>query len=663
MSSLSIPSEHPGATRIGTRTRSGPAVAHHRGFQARPPRHPDSPDPSDLGAVRRWLSSRSRPTAIDLFCGAGGLSLGLEQAGFDVIVGAESDAWAIETHAANLPGLSWHGDLSDPTEFLETLDVWRIDSVDLVAAGVPCQPFSRAGRSKIEHMVATGRRSEHDERADLWQSFIAVVDRLQPRAVLVENVPDLPRWDDGAVLVGFYESLIELGYDVEARVLDGFRHGVPQHRQRLILIGLKDSTPRWPEPSDQVVDLRAAIGDLPIIPRAQRAEVLRYDRRRIASDFQREMRQDMDAIDAGDLVWEHVSRDVRPDDLQAFDLMSEGQTYADLPGHLQRYRADVFTDKYKRLAWNQLSRSITAHIAKDGYWYIHPDQHRTLTIREAARVQTFPDHFRFAGTPSYRYRQIGNAVPVRLGRAVGEAVLRALEDPLPPTVRQDRIRGDLISWANDQPSHHPWRDGDDAWSVLIGELCLRRGRPAEIPALHRSVLRAVKSPDAIVQDIQGARVRLAALGLKAATESLIQAAIAIKEDHDGVLPSDELALRSLPGVGDYVAQAVRCFAFERRAVLVDRTTTRVAGRLAARDRERRFQTRLDLFRFAGASGPDAAFNRALIALGETICRPTDPRCGECPLAFACASAPSRAATPQGSLLDDGIEPAPVTTKT
>ena len=92
----------------------------------------------------------------------------------------------------------------------------------------------------------------------------------------------------------------------------------------------------------------------------------------------------------------------------------------------QRYRTDIFTDKYKRLAWEELSRTITAHIAKDGYWYIHPEQHRTLSIREAARLQTFPDWFRFAGQPSHRYSQIGNAVPPLLAEAVGRALVRSL---------------------------------------------------------------------------------------------------------------------------------------------------------------------------------------------------------------------------------------------
>src|SRR5205085_7290206 len=117
------------------------------------------------------------------------------------------------------------------------------------------------------------------------------------------------------------------------------------------------------------------------------------------------------------------------DDAEAFRLLKEGQTYRDLPTKLQRYRTDIFDDKYKRLAWDEVSRSITAHIAKDGYWYIHPEQHRTLSIREAARIQTFPDRFRFAGEPTHRYRQIGNAVPPLLAEHLGRSIHGALARP------------------------------------------------------------------------------------------------------------------------------------------------------------------------------------------------------------------------------------------
>lgn len=617
-----------------------PAVPHHRGAPARPARHPASPDPSDLAAVREWVRSRSRPTAVDLFCGAGGLSLGLDQAGFDVIAGADSDTWAIETHAANLPGLSWAGDLSDPGEFLQMLQVCGVTSVDLVAGGVPCQPFSRAGRSRIDRLVQDGRRTGDDPRAHLWESYVTVVERLRPRAVLVENVPDLPRWDDGAVLLGFYETLGALGYHVEARILDGFRYGVPQHRQRLILIGTLDGQKiDWPVQTSEFNTLRDAIGDLPIIPRAQRAEVLPYDPSRISSDFQREMRASL-TNDEASRIRDHITRDVRPDDLEAFSLLIEGQTYIDLPERLRRYRSDVFTDKYKRLTWDELCRSITAHIAKDGYWYIHPDQHRTLSVREAARVQTFPDRFRFAGTQTHRYRQIGNAVPVRLGRVVGETVLRSLQSPPGARTGREDIREALQAWAADRPVSHPWREGDQPWAVVLGEVCLARARTADIPALYRQLLRVAPTAKVLAEDREASENRLRELGLKARARVAVDIACAVVDRFGGAVPDSEAGLRSLPHVGDFLAQAIRSFGFGQRTVLLDQNTARVAARVNGHDEQTRFQLRLDLHRMAGTAGADAVFNRVVSDLGLSLCRPVNPRCELCPLASACASARS-----------------------
>jgi DNA (cytosine-5)-methyltransferase 1 len=588
--------------------------------------------------VREWVASCARPTAIDLFAGAGGLSLGLHQAGFDVLVGVDSDDWAMETHAANLPGLTWTGDLTDPTHFLQSLEVWGIESVDLVAGGVPCQPFSRAGRSKIASLVERGERVAHDARAELWESFVAVVRRLRPRAVLVENVPDLPRWNDGAVLIGFYESLRELGYTVEARILDGFRYGVPQHRQRLILLGFAEGRrPLWPEPTGEQITLGDAIDDLPIIPRAQRAEELPYDPARIENGFQREMRAAMRGGRAK-VVWDHISRDVRRDDLEAFSHLDQGQTYLDVPENLRRYRSDVFTDKYKRLHRGEFCRSITAHIAKDGYWYIHPTQHRTLSIREAARVQTFPDDFRFAGTQTHRYRQIGNAVPVRLGRAVGEAILLALGREAEEEDRADEFRSLLLAWHGERPAGRPWRSAADPWHVLLGELALRRAPGDVVAAMYRRLVAAARSPRMLAKDPEASVETLRSIGLRTAAEAVVAIAVDVSERFDGRLPEDSLELRSLPGVGDSLAEAVRCFGFGKTAVLVDASTSRICTRVRDRDVAKRFQLRLDLYDLAGPSGPDAPFNRALMELGETLCRPSLPRCHKCPVADLCASA-------------------------
>ena len=149
------------------RRASRTAVPHHRGINLRLAPHPDAPDYGDLRSVRDWVATAPRPTAIDLFAGAGGLSLGLQEAGFSVLLGADSDRAAAQTHLHNIGGLSYDEDLSDPTDLLDRLSGWGIDEVDLVAGGVPCQPFSRAGRSMIRHLVASGARSKLDARAEL----------------------------------------------------------------------------------------------------------------------------------------------------------------------------------------------------------------------------------------------------------------------------------------------------------------------------------------------------------------------------------------------------------------------------------------------------------------------------------------------------------------
>ena len=612
------------------------AVPHYRGEDLRLSRSGDAPDPSNLNQVRRYVRDARRPTAVDLFSGAGGLSLGLRNAGFTVLLGADWDARAVETHEANLGGLGYVGDLSDPDELLHRLEGWGIRSVDLVAGGPPCQPFSRAGRSMIRNLVSTGVRSADDPRADLWKGFMAVVAYLQPKAVLVENVPDLPSWEDGSVLMGFYESLNDMGYDVDARVLDAFLYGVPQHRARLFLVGLRDAARFvWPEPHHAVTTLRDAIGDLPPVPPAQRSERIPYYASP-QSPFQESMRFDVPDEDARS-VYDHITRDVRRDDAEAFALLGEGQTYMDLPMHLRRYRSDIFTDKYKRLTWSEVSRSITAHIAKDGYWYIHPQQHRTLSVREAARIQTFPDWFRFAGQPTLRLKQIGNAVPPLLAEALGAQLRSAMDAPAPPQRGRLDFRGLLTRWHASNHRDYPWRAGGGVtpWHVLAAELCLSRTRADHVRSIYERLCAIAPTPKRLLEQ-KDAVAELKSLGLGARAEMLVRVAEALDQHFDGEVPESEAELRLLPAVGDTLAQAVRCFAFGRRAVLLDVTTRRLVERYLGRSDVRRWQIRLDLYRLAGTPGPDAAFNHALLDHGALICRADTPRCEECPLADRCA---------------------------
>jgi DNA (cytosine-5)-methyltransferase 1 len=475
---------------------------------------------------------------------------------------------------------------------------------------------------------------------------MAVVKQLRPEAVLVENVPDLPSWDDGAVLSGFLESLGDLGYTVDARILDCYCYGVPQHRSRLLLTGLSHGrVMHWPTPTNEFVTLRDAIGDLPPVPGGQREERLPYrPRPGEPSAFQRRMRRD---VPAQALPWidDHITRAVRVDDWEAYTGLRAGQTYADIPSHLQRYRTDIFTDKYKRLAWEELSRTITAHIAKDGYWYIHPEQHRTLSIREAARLQTFPDWFRFAGQPSHRYSQIGNAVPPLAGEAVGRALMKSLRSQKKRTISAEEARDHLLRWHADEHVH-PWRrPGSDPWLVLAAELCLERGPARELSDRFTALSSIAPSPHRLLDepDPEG---RLTDIGLSSyGARALLTAARAVVELFEGEVPDDDLELRAIPGVGDSLAKSVLCFGHGKPAVLLHSAAARVADRVSGRENRRRWQLRLDLHRLAGAAGPDARFNAAVLHLGGRLCRPTDPLCTRCPLSTHCATGRRRPRSP------------------
>ena len=405
---------------------------------------------ADWCALRRSTGER---LAVDLFSGAGGLSLGLHEAGWAVALAVDTDSKALQTHRHNFSGLALSRDLGDPAQRRELLQMLHGTEIDLVAGGPPCQPFSRAGRSKIRSLVLAGHRAADDHRRELWKAFLEMALEIRPRAVLMENVPDMGFGDDFLVIRTMIAELEQAEYHCELRLVDTWAHGVPQHRKRLILLARLDSNCfAWPKPVAQT-NIEDAIGDLPELGDSTGGRALPYRRSRGLSAFAQRMRAGMPR----ELVWDHMTRPVREDDREIFSMMDSRTLYTDIPEHLRRYSADTFDDKYKRLGWKELSRTITAHIAKDGYWYIHPAEARTLTVREAARIQTFPDVFRFAGTRSDAFRQIGNAVPPLLGEAAARALapldsgsVSQMANPL------QEARRDLTEWAKAQRKNTNW---------------------------------------------------------------------------------------------------------------------------------------------------------------------------------------------------------------
>lgn len=454
------------------------------------PRHPDAPEDEKFTEWCAAEKEAGRPLAVDLFSGAGGLGAGVEAAGWTVVTAVDHDKAALETHRANFRGQALDVDMSDQTQVQALIEKLQPLGIDLVAGGPPCQPFSRAGRAKIRSLIEGGTRDAIDARKELWRSFIDVVTALQPRAVLMENVPDMAIGDDLIVIREIAEILEQADYIVDYRLLDAWRHGVPQHRKRFILQARRDGAiPAWPTLSDAGPTVRDAIEDLPPLNDTTGARELPY-----SGEPTSELAKRLRPSDSAGVIHDHMTRPVRADDREAFALMTSSTLYSDLPERLKRYRSDTFNDKYKRLPWDDLSRTITAHIAKDGYWYIHPGEHRTLTVREAARIQTFPDSFRFAGTRSDAFRQIGNAVPPILGHVVAEMILPH-DIPQADVALLPAMRDRLTAWAREQREStwwlYPGPEMTSASAAVVALLDVHR-LPKEDAASLMSPLRGVQ---------------------------------------------------------------------------------------------------------------------------------------------------------------------------
>jgi len=228
----------------------------------------------------------------------------------------------------------------------------------------------------------------------------------------------MARYQNGEILKRIKQNFDD--YTIDWQILNAVDYGAPQKRQRLFVQGNRiGQKVHWPKlhAARRHVTVRDAIGDLPDRTPPSLEEVLPYDPQQPLTEYQQKMREGV-RPDHENKIFGHIIRQVRDDDRLIFSLLKEGQKYRDLPAELQRYRTDIFDDKYWRLIYDQPSWTVTAHIRKDAYRYIHPEHCRTLSIREFARLQSFPDRFLFAGPRTERLRQIGNAVPPFLARAI-----------------------------------------------------------------------------------------------------------------------------------------------------------------------------------------------------------------------------------------------------
>jgi DNA (cytosine-5)-methyltransferase 1 len=382
-----------------------------------------------------------RPSVLDIFCGAGGMSLGFENAGCEILGGIDQNCYAISTHHKNFPDCKIQLPPQDICE-LESIDDLGLDKseVDIIVGGPPCQVFSRVGIGKMKDL---GRDVESDHRNFLYKQFVRFVDYYQPLCFVMENVDNL--FSKHKIFLKILKELRKCGsgnslsYVVDCQVLDASDFGVPQKRKRLFIVGVRSDLgvkPPFPKKqSKSTVSVGEAISDLPslepfVMPLKTKSsgpkqmDIERAYRCSPKSPYQKRMRIHKKE---GEGVWNHLCRSHNDKDIMIFEMLNQGGKYRDIPKEMMRYRVDIFDDKYKRLIWDEPAWTLTAHMRKDGLAYIHPLQNRSISVREAARIQSFPDDFVFYAPMTRMFELVGNSVPPLLAEEVAKPLVKLIQ--------------------------------------------------------------------------------------------------------------------------------------------------------------------------------------------------------------------------------------------
>ena len=341
--------------------------------------------------VSNYVEPENEYSVLELFAGAGGLAIGLEKAGLKCVALNEIDKWACETLRKNRP--NWNileGDIKD-FNFTKYKN-----KVDVVTGGFPCQAFSYAGK----------KLGLNDARGTLFYEFARVVQEVNPTICIGENVRGLLSHEKGKTLQGMISILDEIGYNVvPVQVLKAINYRVPQKRERLILVGVRkdiDIKFEYPKPYRKVYNLEDALkkGELYNcdVPKSKGAKYPDYKKK-------------------------------------VLDLIPQKGYWRDLPIDIQKeYMGGSFylgggkTGMARRIGWDEPSLTLTCSPAQKQTERCHPDETRPFTVREYARIQTFPDDWEFVGSMAQQYKQIGNAVPVNLGQEVGYSVVKILNE-------------------------------------------------------------------------------------------------------------------------------------------------------------------------------------------------------------------------------------------
>ena len=388
---------------------------------------------------------------IDLFAGAGGITEGFKQAGAECVFANDFNPYACETFRHNHPGVDV------VTGSIEELDAAKIrqstqlekGELDILVGGPPCQGFS----------INAPERFLEDPRNSLFKHYLRFVDEFAPKLFMFENVPGMLSLGGGKIFDMVINQMQERGYRISSRILLSAHYGVPQVRWRMIILGSRiGDAPQHPEPThfyigrpnfkggstiatrlvplDELrllppVTLQDAISDLPPVAAGAGDEVADYAPDRELSEFVSAMTR------GSNKLFNHTANGLSKINLERLRHIQAGQAWTAIPHDLlpegmKKARTSDHTMRYGRLPWSSLAGTMMTKC--DPHWgaVFHPEQQRTFTVREAARIQSFPDTYRFLGPRVAQYEQVGNAVPVLMAKAVAESLATYLtEAPAP----------------------------------------------------------------------------------------------------------------------------------------------------------------------------------------------------------------------------------------
>ncbi len=355
----------------------------------------------------------SKYNILDLFAGVGGLSYGFSKLSeFNIVAANEIEKDISIAYSLNYPEVKMlNCNISSLTEEM-LYEATNGQKIDIVVGGPPCQSYSTLGKRKM------------DEKAGLFMQYKRVLQILQPRAFVFENVAGILSMDHGRLFKRINFEFKEIGYDLKYEILDAADFGVPQHRERVILVGFRGANNFvYPEATHGVgkkpyVTLREAIGDLPILKSGQQSTEYMQE---AYSDFLKFVRADSNVLS------EHIAPKNGAHLVRIMETLKDGQSKDDLPENIRPKSG--YGNTYAKLWWDKPSTTITRNFAcPSSSRCIHPRDSRAMSIREGARLQSFPDDYKFYGADGMKRLEIGNAVPPLLSMAIAKKMAEALND-------------------------------------------------------------------------------------------------------------------------------------------------------------------------------------------------------------------------------------------